>query len=235
MYENRLKIEFDLLQKLQASEVKDIVDIFYQERDRDTSHWKSIKTRPNSALYPNKFKVTYHFPKMYVGPDKIKKNWSGTIIFEVPEHILMHMGSGMGVKIENDSFEEGEVPYNNHINKTYICTGTAWTIAQQGYGIWYFIICVGCLLNLERFMIDEKREHLNGDALTFWRTKRNMQPTNKIKWPFDLNMRDKNKHSNSTTPSIRFGQRQEAPKPTIVFGAKKAAPPLPHIVFGKRN
>lgn len=230
MYEKRLKIEFDLLQKLQVSEIKDIVEIFYKERIGGNSGWKSIMNTPDSPLYPNKFKVTYHFPKMYVGPNSIKRNWTQSFVFEVPENILMHMGSSMGVQIENGSFQDGEVPYNNHISKSYICTGSAWTIAQQGYGIWYFIICIGCLLNLEKFMMDSNRRHLNEEALIFWRTERNMQPTNKIKWPFDLNMRGKDEVKPPC--SIRFGQIQK-PSSKIVFGSKTIPTSYPKIRFGK--
>lgn len=231
MYEKRLKIEFDLLQKLQNSEVKNNVEISYMERDGRNPKWKPITNKPNSVLYPNRFKVTYHFPKMYVGPDKIVNNWSGTILFDVPESVLMHMGSSMGVQIENGSFKEGEIPFNHHVSRSYICSGSAWTIAQQGYGIWYFIICVGCLLNMEKFMMDTERRHLNERAFTFWKTKRAMKPTNKIRWPFDLNMQG----NTSSSTSIRFGKRQEPSKPQIVFGKKKSNPSQPIILFGKRN
>lgn len=230
MYEKRLKNEFDLLLKLQSSEVKNIVEIYYKDRNGKNQQWKPIMTNPDGPLYPYSFKVTYHFPKMYVGPDKIIKNWSGTIMFNVPENILMQMESNMGVQIENGFFKDGEIPFNNHVSKTYICTGTAWNIAHQGYGIWYFIICVGCLLNMEKFIMDTQRVHLNKDALVFWKTKRGMQPTNKIKWPFDLNMRGGTKQS-----LIRFGHPQILSKPQISFGQKRTPSSRSQITFGKRN
>lgn len=239
MYEIRLKNEFGLLQKLQVSEAKEYIDIFYKERDGRDKNWKPISANPSSTLYPNTFKVTYHFPMMYVDNGRLVRNWHGTITFDVPENILMRKGSTMGVHIDGDSFPHGMTPYNHHVSSTYICCGGAWTIAQQGYGIWYFIILLGCLFNMEEFIMDRNGGHLNPEAGRFWITQRNRQPTNQIKWPFDLNQRGKSGVKGDTSPSIgiRFGQRREDSKPTIVFGPKPTdgTSSTGHIVFGNRK
>ena len=68
MYEIRLKRGFELLQMLQNSEVRDYIKIYYRERSGRDARWKPVTTNPSEKLYPNRFKVTYRFPKMYVGP-----------------------------------------------------------------------------------------------------------------------------------------------------------------------
>lgn len=217
MYEKRLQTEYELLQKLQGSEISNIVDIHYKEREGGASQWKPIGQCPSSRLYPNTFRVTYTFPRMLVGPNQEVRNWKHSFLFSVSENVLMRQGSSMGVEIEGGSFPEGQVPFNNHVSAGYVCTGSAWSIAQQGYGIWYFIICVGCLLNQEKFMIDAGHIHLNRDALEYWKRIRGMRPNNDIKWPFDLNLRGSSTRS-VTPPPFKIGRRQEAPKPYIKFG-----------------
>ena len=239
MYETRLKNEFALLQKLQASEAKKYIELFYKERQGRDDRWKPITTNPSSALYPCEFKVTYHFPRMYVNGGRLMNNWQWSFTFEVPENILMLTGSSMGIQIEGGAFPADITPYNHHVSSTYVCSGGAWTIAQQGYGIWYFVILIGCLLNMEEFIMDRYGGHLNQAAGEFWIHQRNRQPTNKIKWPFDLNQRGKS-GSNAPLPltGIRFGQRTEASTGGIVFGNKTAGnvtPPTGHIVFGNRK
>ena len=140
LYETRLKKEFELLQKLDRHpDVKDIISIYYQERV-GVKTYKSIAETPN-GLYPNSFKVTYTMP-MYVGAGKIKKDWSASFAFNVPESILMNPMSNLGVSIvgNNGNFKPGEVPFNNHCSTGFVCTGSAWEVANQGFGIWYFVI-----------------------------------------------------------------------------------------------
>ena len=158
---------------------------------------------------------------MYVGWNKIKRNWHGTINFTATEDVLMGKNS-MPVHIEGGGFPAGEVPYNNHVSMGFICTGSAWQIAQQGYGIWYFIICIGSLLNLEPLIMDEKNSrHLNEDAFNFWVIERKKKPTNNIKWPFDLNTRRKSANTaNNSTGGIRIGQRVAANVPNIRIGKR---------------
>ncbi|WP_300915113.1 hypothetical protein [Bacteroides acidifaciens] len=237
-YETRLKKEFELLQRLERHpNVKGIITLYYKDRVEGGAY-KSILETPTSGLYPNEFKVTYKMP-MYVAENQLKRDWQASFLFEVPEEILMDPNSKLGVEIEgnNGNFPEGSKPFNNHVSTGWVCTGTAWGVANQGFGIWYFIIAVGCLLNQEKFMMasedaDENR-HLNADAFRFWKNVRKMQPNNKIDWPFKL-MDDpvfgepqKKKFSfgekKSTQPSFSFGQVKHEPQVTnkFTFGQKK--------------
>ena len=85
MYEIRLKKEFTLNRMLQTSEVKDYIKIYYKERNGRDAHWKSIMTDPTSELYPNSYKITYRFPKMYVGPDQYVRNWEKSFYCTIDE------------------------------------------------------------------------------------------------------------------------------------------------------
>lgn len=205
-YENRLKKEFTLLQHLQKHPFNEnhIIDIEYKER-AGSNEYKSILEQPTNPLYPNKFRVTYKMP-MLVDRDRWERNWSATFLFEAPEDTLMNPNSDLGVEIEGGEFERGSVPFNNHVSTGWVCTGSAWSVANQGFGIWYFVISLGCLLNQERFMMaDDGHSHLNGDAYNYWCNERGKQPNNNIDWPFKLE------------------EEIEQKKPTFKFGAKKEA------------
>lgn len=245
MFEERLRREFINLQKLAKSEVEGIVEIYYLERadgealNSRYAQWKSIRNKPTSPLYPYKFKVTYTMP-MYVGRNKLKRDWKGTILFEAPENVLMDMNSNIGVQIEDGAFPDDSVPFNNHVTKTFICTGSAWSVAQQGFGIWYFILLIGCLLNQDKFMMDNK-PHLNDDALEFWKNK-GCRPTNDIKWPFDLDTRGLSARQTKpmatpAMPHFRIGTAKPAPSPSIKFGQNsvKSASPVKKITFGTKK
>lgn len=225
-YEIRLKKEFELLQKLERHpNVKGIIKLFYIDRIAGGGY-KSILEDPQGGMYPYKFKVTYTMP-MYVGEGQIKNDWSTSFLFEVPENILMNPESKLGVEIEgNDgNFPAGSIPFNNHVSPGWVCTGTAWGVANQGFGIWYFVISLGCLLNQEKFMMasepaDENR-HLNAAAFRYWKNVRKMQPNNQIDWPFKL--MDELKFGPKKQPTISFGPKvtHEPPKQKFTFGAKK--------------
>lgn len=218
LYETRLKKEFELLQKLDRHpDVKDIISIYYQERV-GVKTYKSIQETPN-GLYPNSFKVTYTMP-MYVGAGKIKKDWSASFAFNVPESILMNPMSNLGVSIvgNNGNFKPGEVPFNNHCSTGFVCTGSAWEVANQGFGIWYFVIALGCLLNQEAFMMADNGHHLNAAAYEYWDKIRRKKPNNDIKWPFKLNSEFSfGSVEQPQKPSFTFGPVQ---KPTFTFGPK---------------
>lgn len=183
MFELRLKNEFKLLQQLQ-SEMPGTLRIQYRERYGDEA-WKSVMQNPVLPVFPIKFRVTYMFPCMYVGFNCLQYNWRGTILFSLSEEILMKPDSNMGVSIENESFPTGYTPFNHHIAPTYVCVGSAWKISRN-MGVWYFVIMVGCLFNMDKTILDPYKSHLNNDAFLFWKNVRNMQPTNGIRWPFDL-------------------------------------------------
>ncbi|MCR4847426.1 MAG: hypothetical protein K5920_01055 [Bacteroidales bacterium] len=184
IYEIRLREEFRLLQKLQRnSNVKDIVTIWYQPR-QGAGNWIPILQENTMEYYPVRYKVRYKMP-MYVTGGKLKKDWEGTIVFEVSEESLLGNGS-TGVIIDGGSFPPDSVPYNKHVNAGFICTGNAWQVAMQGYGLWYFVIAVGALLNLDPSWQASNGGHLNAEAWDFYVKKRHRQPTNDIRWPFNL-------------------------------------------------
>lgn len=241
IYEIRLKKEFDLLQRLERHpSVKGIIKLYYIDR-LNGGNYKSILETPTSGVYPYKFKVTYSMP-MYVGEGQIKNDWSASFLFEVPENILMDPDSKLGVQIEgNDgNFPEGSKPFNNHVSTGWVCTGTAWGVANQGFGIWYFIISLGCLLNQEKFMMasedaDENR-HLNADAFRYWKNVRKMQPNNHIDWPFKL--MDSIKFGDRKGGGFTFGEKvtHEPAKPKFSFGEKKTSEvKKPTFSFGPKK
>lgn len=207
LYEERLRKEFSMLQRLQAHpSVKKILQISYMERTLSTQY-KPITTPYKDIFAPYKFMVTYNMP-MLVGAGEWKRNWSASFTFETPAEILMNPRSQMGVGIVGGRFPAGSIPFNNHISPGWVCTGTAWGIANQGFGIWYFIILLGCLLNQEKFMMayedSEENRHLNSSAFRYWKNVRKMKPNNDIRWPFKLE------------DEIKFG----AQKATAGLGAK---------------
>ena len=206
LYESRLRIEHGLMQRLQTSEVSKYLQVFYRERGGN-DEWIPIMRSPSSPLYPEQFKVVYTFPRMYVENGKLVYNWTYAVTFAVNEQILMNPHSTMGVTIENGSFPAGMMPFNNHITRTFICCGSAWELAQQGYGMYYFVICVGCVLNMDPFIMADGG-HLNVQALNFWKTQLHKRPINNIKWPFDLKNR----------PAIKVGMAQASQKPKITIG-----------------
>lgn len=223
-YEIRLRKEFELLQKLQRhpnvnnSTIR--ITIEYKERLNGRT-FKSVLEKPACVVYPNSFRITYQMP-MYVGEGQLKRDWQATFLFNTPENILMNTNSANNVAIEGNggSFPNGSVPYNKHISTGWICTGSCWAVAQQGYGIWYFILCLGCLLNQEKFLIaDDGQAHLNGDAYRFWKNVRKKQPNNIIDWPFNLiNVGDM--FGNQQIPSFSFGDSNivEPLNPDFSFG-----------------
>jgi len=226
-YEIRLREEFCLLQKLQQhpNVNNDTIKITIEYKERlNAGAFKSILTNPTCRVYPDSFRVTYQMP-MYVGEGQLNKNWSATFLFDTPEEILMSKNSNLGVAIEGGSFPHGSVPYNNHLQVGWVCTGTAWSVARQGFGIWYFIICLGCLFNQEKFMMDPDKTHLNSNALMFWKNVRKMQPNNKIAWPFNL-----------TDQKFSFGKADVHPKQSFSFGEKKTVKQSePSFTFGTKQ
>jgi len=224
-YEIRLRKEFELLQKLQRhpnvnnSTIK--ITIEYKER-LNASIFKSVLEKPSCIVYPNTFRVTYKMP-MYVGEGQLKNNWQATFLFSTPEDILMNPNSKLGVEIEGGHFPQGSLPYNKHISPGWVCSGTAWSVANQGFGIWYFIIGLGCLFNQEKFIMDDDgKAHLNGDAYRYWKDVRKKQPNNKIDWPFNL-IDIGDKFGAKPTRTFSFGEKiiVEQPKPSFTFGTKK--------------
>ena len=220
--EIRLCKEFENLQVLQQDSRTDgIINIEYNPRNSgDPNKWVPIMVNPKDGLYPYRFRLTYTMP-MYVGPGQLERNWHQSFIFEAPEEVLMDPHSNINVSVEG-GFTCG-VPFNNHCSAAWLCSGSAWG-ASRGMGIWYFVLCIGCLLNQERFLMADE-PHLNANALTWWKEQRQMRPNNDIQWPFDL--LDK-----AMKYKIHFGDTS-TPKPSSVgftFGVSKQ----PKISFGSK-
>ena len=181
--EIRLGKEFVNLQALQQdSRIDGIVNIEYNPRNAgDRDKWVSIMVNPQNGLYPYRYRLTYFMP-MYVGPGQLERNWHQSFIFEAPEDVLMDPRSNVNVSVEG-GFTCG-IPFNNHCSAAWVCSGSAWA-ASRGMGVWYFVICLGCLLNQERFLMADE-PHMNANALEWWTKQRHKKPNNDIQWPFDL-------------------------------------------------
>lgn len=221
MYEIRLKRGFELLQMLQNSEVRDYIRIYYRERSGRDARWKPVTTNPSEKLYPNRFKVTYRFPKMYVGPGRYVSNWEKSFYCTVDEQTLMSPSRPFILEIDGGRFRDEELPFCPHACVTNLCTGSASSVAKS-FGLYYFFCLVGAILNMDKCIVDTSSGHYNPQALQWWREERSFRPNNNIKWPFDLNERlSRQHHSNdSATPTIRFGKTFPAQTPKIVFGKK---------------
>jgi len=206
-YEIRLREEFLNLRALQNdSEMQKILEIEYQERNGNS--FKSILHDPLIALYPTRYKVTYKMP-VYVDEGQLNTDWKGVLDFRVNEDNLMKPDSK---NPEYDFKNEGGVAFNSHMSAAWFCLGTVWEVSHQGFGLWYFVIGVGCILNQEKGWTaynpdktDAENGHLNYSAFIYWKNVRKMQPINNIKWP--LNLRDK---------KFKFGDEPVKPTPTPV-------------------
>ena len=188
IYETRLEQEFRLLQKLERnSSVRGIINIFYRERG-SSGTYKSVTENPQEGDFPNHFKVQYTFPIMYVGRDKIERNWSYAFTFDVSEDILINNAKVDAdfFHIDNGAFPNGYIPFNSHVSKNWFCIGSEWESAR-GLGIWYFIISIGGVLNQDKSEMNiHETVHLNSDAYDYWVNDRKMKPNNQIKWPTNL-------------------------------------------------
>ena len=201
LYNNRMRGEYILLQKLQKhpSVNNDTIKITIEYKDKISGVYKSILDNPSDdglVPLPSDFRVTYKMP-MYVGLGKLERNWQASLLFSVPEEVLMNNASYLNLEIEGGKFPTGSIPYNNHITQSWICYAPAWGVNSRAwhyYGIWYFILVLGCTLNLEKnFVVAEQEDdphhgvyHLNQEAYSFWKNVREMRPTNAIDWPFKL-------------------------------------------------
>ena len=235
MYELRLKKEFELLQMLQTSEVRDYIKIYYRDRNEQNPQWKPITSPPSGMYYPNSFKVTYRFPKMYTGPGRYVRNWKKSFYCTVDEQTLMNPSRPFILQIEGGCFKDDELPFCPHACKTNLCTGSASSVAKS-FGIYYFFELVGDILNMNKNIVDTQSGHYNPEALQWWRDKLNFKPYNDIKWPYDLNERLSRQHRNKSVeiqPQIRFGKPAS---PTIRFGQKNSTSneSPTKIVFGKK-
>lgn len=181
IFEIRMRKEVDYLRKLQTNkDMRNILSIY--AAPRTGGEYKSI-LEEFRGLPPVKFKVTYKMP-MYVSAEKLKKDWQGTIFFEITEDALLGTDD-IGISIDGGQFEKEDTPFNNHINQGFICKGNCWEVARD-QGIWLFIIAIGALLNLNPEYQSANRNHLNPAAHDFLKNVRHDKPTNDIHWPYNL-------------------------------------------------
>jgi len=203
-YENvQLREEFILVQKLQKdNEVNKYLTIQYE--DRVTGELRSVIQNPSNK-YPESFIVEYRLP-VYVNEGQLEHGYRATAKIILSEVCI----NGNGKRPEPQTFwNSNYVPYNNHVKDKAICTGNAWTVAK-GFGLWYYIIALGALVNQDEFVCAEGY-HFNSQAYLYWLS-RGKKPVTNIKWPYDLHIRQ----------SITF-ERQKTEKPAekkIIFTKK---------------
>ena len=180
LYDKTLREEFKLIRKLNNHpSVSRHINISYY--DRFTGEIKNINRDPSiSNKYPEKYVVRYNMP-VYVSKNRLK-NWNGVFSFKVTEQILLNRKNDLKPYATFDP--KGVELFNNHVSGTRICDGTAWGISRN-YGLWYYIITIGMIINQDPFVSDTK-VHFNDGAFKYWLS-RNKKPISQIRWPFNLN------------------------------------------------
>lgn len=222
-YENqRLRKEFENIRKLAShKEMRNVLEIKYKDRVTGKTH--NILEQTNPAKYPEIYIVKYKMP-VYIEEGQLKKDWEGTLTITLTKRVFESQA------IPSHPFSYNEEPFNQHVGRRYpngICTGHIWDLAKH-YGVWYFIIGIGGILNLEREWLDENAGHLNYDAHEYWKVTRKMEPTNKINWPhslsYDNDEPQEKKEPPPVVPSqVNFGENPRNPTTTeplkIDFGS----------------
>lgn len=124
---------------------------------------------------------------VYLGRNHLKRDWYGDFTVKVAHEILMEPGSESVPPCELNTAQG--LPFNHHISEGFFCTGGLWAVARD-YGLWYFIIGCGSIINQESSWMDDRGfGHLNNEAYLYWKTDRRKQKINDIDWPFDLRNR----------------------------------------------
>ncbi len=182
IYEIRLREEFNNLRKLQRQKGMESI-LRIQFVDRINGGKQSIENEPSSSnLFPEEYIITYKMP-IYIERGRLDTNWSGDLSVRVSKDLLMRSSSSSKPTTELDT-SNGE-PFNHHIG-SWVCIGGVWSVAKD-FGIWYFIVGIGGLLNQEKiWMEDDGSGHVNGEAYDYWKNERNKEPINDIKWPYTL-------------------------------------------------
>jgi len=215
LYEIRLREEFKNMRRLQQDAgMKKVLAIWHT--DRVTGHKISVLDNPESALYPEQYAIRYSMP-VYLAKTHFTRDWYGEFTVTMAYDILMKPESGNTPAYQLDTARG--VPFNHHISQGYFCSGGLWSVAKD-FGLWYFIIGCGGILNQESSWMDDSGSgHLNNEAYLFWKNDRHKQKINDIKWPFDL----RNRIEISDKPEmplnrIKIGQplQRETPKIRII-------------------
>jgi hypothetical protein len=185
LYQIRLREEYNNMRRLQQDTVmKKILSIVYV--DRVSCNEMTMQEVPEANLYPEQYKVCFKLP-VFIAKDNLKKDWQGIFTVRLTQDTLMNPESGSVPAYQLDTAQG--VPFNHHITQGYFCTGGLWTVAKD-YGLWYFIIGCGSILNQESaWMDDSGAGHLNNDAYLYWKLNRMKRKITDIQWPFDLRSR----------------------------------------------
>jgi hypothetical protein len=211
IYEIRLREEFNNLRKLQRQ--KGMESIFtIQFVDRINGGKQSIDNEPSSNnLFPEEYIITYKMP-IYIERGRLDTNWSGDFEVTVSKDLLMRSSSSS--KPTNSLDTSNGVPFNHHIGKGFFCIGGVWSVAKD-FGIWYFIVGIGGVLNQEKIWMEDNGEgHMNREAYDYWKNARNKEPINDIKWPYTLedDFKVVNQNPNSfTTSKFKIGKTENKP------------------------
>ncbi len=182
LYEIRLREEFKNLRRLQNdANMKRILIISFI--DRITGETKNIINNPSSPIYPEQYKIICRMP-VFIERGNLKRDWEGEISLSIDSEILMTAETNK-VPFCHLDVSHG-LPFNHHISTGFFCTGGVWSVAKD-YGIWYFIMGCGCIINQEApWMDDSGAGHLNFPAYIYWKNDRQKRKINEINWPFDL-------------------------------------------------
>lgn len=215
LYEIRLREEFKNMRRLQQDTgIKTVLAIWCA--DRISGRIISVLDNPESALYPEQYTIRYSMP-VYLAKTHLKRDWYGDFTVTVAHDILMKPESGNVPAYQLDTTQG--VPFNHHISQGYFCSGGLWAVARD-YGLWYFIIGCGSIINQESIWMDDSGAgHLNNEAYLFWKNDRHKQKINTIKWPFDLRNRIEISDKIATPQiKIKIGQplQRETPKIRII-------------------
>jgi hypothetical protein len=185
LYEIRLREEFKNMRRLQQDHgMKRILAISFV--DRLTGRSISVFDNPESQLYPEQYIISFSMP-VFLAKDNLKRDWHGDFTVTLAQDTLM-MPESRNVPVYQLDTTNG-IPFNHHISQGYFCTGGLWSVAKD-YGLWYFIIGCGSIINQESIWMDDRGVgHLNNEAYLYWKNDRRKQKINNIQWPFDLRSR----------------------------------------------
>ncbi|MEO0725530.1 MAG: hypothetical protein AAFZ63_13380 [Bacteroidota bacterium] len=184
IYEIRLREEFKNLRKLQRhQEMQKYVEIQYADRNYGGRH--SILEDPRAMnLYPETYYVKYTLP-VYLDRGRLDRNWSGVFTIKVSESTFLDLNERGPSQLDLDC--SNGVPFNHHVHEDHFCHGGVWSVSKE-FGLWYFVIGIGGLLNQEEIWMDDSGSgHHSLAAYEYWRKDRRKQPISVINWPFDLN------------------------------------------------
>lgn len=185
LYEIRLREEFKNMRRLQMEPaMKRILSVWYS--DRITGEKKQVTGSAVPALFPEQYLVRFTMP-VYTAKNQLRSGWYGDLTITLSHDVLMKPAQKLIPACQLDTSQG--LPFNHHISQGFFCTGGLWLVARD-YGLWYFIIGCGSIINQESLWMDDSGAgHLNNDAYLWWKNERHRQKVSNINWPFDLRNR----------------------------------------------